>query len=118
MDNDLMIDWVKNVWGKRPGGLRRKSLLVLDAFRCQKSDYIKTLLKEDYRSALTIIPGGMTSILHPLDVIVNKPMKVMLRLRWNDWYCDKRAYFHCIWEHTKADTARCLYLGERCMGRA
>ena len=88
MDNDLMIDWVKNVWGKRPGGLRQKSLLVLDAFRCHKSDYIKTLLKEDYRSMLTIIPGGMTSILQPLDVSVNKPMKVMLRHRWNDWYCD------------------------------
>ena len=88
MDNDLMIDWVRNIWGKLPGGLRQKSLLVLDAFRCHKSDYIKTLLKEDYRSTLTIIPGGMTSILQPLDISVNKPMKVMLRRRWNDWYCD------------------------------
>ena len=79
MDKNLMIDWVKNIWGKHPGGLRQKSLLVLDAFRCHKSDYIKTLLKEDYRLMLTIIPGGIMSIFQPLDVSVNKPMKVMLR---------------------------------------
>ena len=88
MDQELTIDWIKSVWGKRPGALREKSLLVLDAFRCHKSDYVKTLLKDDYRSTLTIIPGGMTSILQPLDVSINKPMKDMLRRRWNDWYCD------------------------------
>ena len=48
IDQDLMIDWVKSVWGKHPGGLRQKSLLVLDAFRCHKSEYVKTLLTEDY----------------------------------------------------------------------
>ena len=28
----------------------------------------------------------MTSILQPLDGLINKPMKVMLQRRWNDWY--------------------------------
>ena len=88
MDDMLMVDWVKNVWGKRPGGLRKKSLLVLDAFRCHKSDRMKEMLKEEYRTTLTIIPGGMTSILQPLDVAINKPMKVMLQRRWNEWYAE------------------------------
>lgn len=88
MDDALTADWVKNVWGKRPGALTKKSLLVLDAFRCHKSDHVKQILKEDYRTTLTIIPGGMTSILQPLDISVNKPMKVMLQRRWNDWYAE------------------------------
>ena len=88
MDDALMVDWVKTVWGKRPGGLTKKSLLVLDAFRCHKSAHIKELLKDEYRTTLSIIPGGMTSILQPLDVSVNKPMKVMLQRRWNEWYAE------------------------------
>ena len=34
MDDALMKDWVKSAWGKRPGGLTQRSLLVLDSFRC------------------------------------------------------------------------------------
>ena len=55
MDDTQMVDWVKNVWGKCPSGLHKKSLLVLDAFRCHKSDRMKEMLKEEYRTTLTII---------------------------------------------------------------
>ena len=46
-----------------PVVLSENSLLVFDAFRCHKSDSMKEMLKEEYRTTLTIIPGGMTSIL-------------------------------------------------------
>ncbi|KAH3895317.1 hypothetical protein DPMN_019479 [Dreissena polymorpha] len=29
----------------------------------------------------------MTCMLQPLDIGVNKPMKQMLQLKWNEWYC-------------------------------
>ena len=32
-----------------------------------------------------MIPGGMTSVLQPLDVGVNKPFKDGLRRCWSDW---------------------------------
>ena len=32
-----------------------------------------------------IIPGGMTKILQPLGVTVNKPVKYVLRAKWNVW---------------------------------
>ena len=86
MDDTLMRDWIKNVWGKRPGGYTKRSLLVLDSFRCHKSDDIREVLRDDHRTRLAIIPGGMTSVLQPLDVSVNKPMKVLLQRRWNEWY--------------------------------
>ena len=76
---------VKTVWGKRPGELTKRSMLVLDSFSCHKTSDVKELLG-DYKTRLAIIPGGMTLVLQPLDVSVSKPMKVMLQDRWNDWY--------------------------------
>jgi len=88
MDDDLVKDWVKTVWGRRPGGFSKRSLLVLDAFRCHRSPALLRLLKEDYKTTLAIIPGGLTSVLQPLDVSINKPMKVLLQRRWNQWYSE------------------------------
>lgn len=83
MDEDLTHDWIKTVWRKRtrPSG---PSLLVLDAFRCHKTEKTKKLLKKK-KTTPVIIPGGMTSILQPLDVSINKPMKNSLRRKWNKW---------------------------------
>ena len=66
MDDTLMRDWIKNVWGKRPGGYTKRSLLVLASFRCHKSDDIREVLRDDHRTRLAIILGGMTSVLQPL----------------------------------------------------
>lgn len=85
MDDNLVLDWVENVWCKRPGGLiKKRSLLVLDAFRCHRSEKLKEKLKSS-KTDLCIIPGGMTSMLQPLDVSINKPMKSMMRAQWNEW---------------------------------
>lgn len=88
MDDHLVNDWVKTVWGRRPGGFSKRSLLVLDAFRCHRSPALLRLLKEEYMTTLTIIPGGLTSVLQPLDVSIYKPMKVLLQRRWNQWYSE------------------------------
>lgn len=32
-----------------------------------------------------MIPGGCTSVLQPLDVCLNKPFKVNIRRKWNEW---------------------------------
>ena len=87
MDENLMLDWLKTVWGRRQGGRLRRSLLVLDAFRCHRMPSIKQQLVDD-KTDLAIIPGGMTKMLQPLDVTVNKPMKDALRRLWNDWLLD------------------------------
>ena len=43
---------------------------------------------ENSRTDVAVIPGGMTSLLQPLDVGVNKPFKDNLRQYWNKWMLD------------------------------
>ncbi len=87
MDQRLCMDWLNSVWDARPGGQLKKewSVLVLDAFRCHRDKTFLQKLKRDCKTEVAVIPGGMTSMLQPLDVSVNKPMKCMLRAKWADW---------------------------------
>lgn len=55
-----------------------------DSFRAHLSDNVKRVLKNS-RTDVAVIPGGMTSLLQPLDVGVNKPFKDNLRQYWNEW---------------------------------
>jgi hypothetical protein len=78
MDAAMVCDWVGAVWGQRPGALlRRPSLLVWDSFRGNLGDDTKRILTE-MKTDLAVIHGGLTSVLQPLNVSVNKPFKDML----------------------------------------
>ena len=77
--------WIEKVWIRRPGGLaRRKSLLVMDSFEGHKTDLVKKRCNEE-NTDIAIIPGGLTSVLQPLDVCLNKPFKDRLREKWGMW---------------------------------
>ena len=85
MDTDLVVDWLKVVWGRRRGALHKKrNMLVLDAFRRHSTEPVKTQLRK-MNGDLVIVPGGMTSQLQVLDVVVNKPFKDNLRKWYNEW---------------------------------
>ena len=79
MDRDLVKDWVDKVWDRGPGALRRqKAMLVLDSFRGHLNEDVKKKLQRG-RTDTVVIPGGVTSILQPLDISINKPFKESLR---------------------------------------
>lgn len=85
MTANLMIDWIRSVWNRRPGALsQQRSLLILDAFKGHLHDSVKKVLRFGHTD-LVIIPGGMTSILQILDVVVNKPFKDHLRESYSNW---------------------------------
>jgi hypothetical protein len=73
MTNKLMMDWVKVIWKRRIGTLlNKRGMLVLDSFKGQLTQKVA----EEMRKANTdivVIPGGMTSQLQVLDVVINKP---------------------------------------------
>ncbi|CAM1308344.1 Uncharacterised protein r2_g1824 [Pycnogonum litorale] len=85
MDEDGTILWLNQVWNRRPGALlKKKSLLVWDQFRAHKTEKVKEKLSS-LKTTQGMIPGGLTSLLQPLDVVLNKPFKDRVRKHWMHW---------------------------------
>lgn len=85
MTDDLVKDWLKCVWEKRPGAdLGARSLLVLDSFRGHLTENVREQLRAS-ETDLAVIPGGMTGMLQPLDVSVNRPFKCGFRRAYSEW---------------------------------
>ena len=57
------------------------SLLVWDSFHAHLSRPIHGTLKS-LNTEPAVFPGGMTSILQPLDVSINEPFKDRMRRKW------------------------------------
>jgi hypothetical protein len=68
MDQALVLDWINRVWQKRLGVfLNLRSMLILDSFHGHTTEEVKKTLKSRNTDQV-IIPGGLTSMLQPLDV--------------------------------------------------
>jgi len=79
MTEELLLEWLQIVWGRRPRAfLNQPSVLVLDSFKGHLSDSVKNQLRK-MNTELLVIPGGITSVLQPLDVSINKPFEDRLR---------------------------------------
>ncbi len=59
-------------------------MLVYDSFKGYLEESIKTKFRESHVD-LAIIPGGLTSICQPLDIVINKPFKDNLHREWHAW---------------------------------
>ncbi|KAK7934312.1 hypothetical protein WMY93_005208 [Mugilogobius chulae] len=99
MDEDKMSEWLSEIYVKRPGDFFHKhpSLLICDSMRAHLTDAVKKEVKQT-NSSLSIIPGGLTKELQPLDVCVNRAFKVKLRAAWEQWMTEG--------EHTFTKTGR------------
>lgn len=89
MTQELMQEWIEDVWNKREhhDPDPSHSLLILDSARCHLTEGVRNVFKQ--HSKVAVIPGGLTKILQPLDVGVNKPFKDNLRDGWERWMADK-----------------------------
>ena len=67
----------KNLSGK-------KIAFVIDDASFHSGESIRNICK-DNNIELIVLPGGTTSILQPLDVVVNKPFKDAMRERYVEW---------------------------------
>ena len=102
MDEAGMKIWLNKVWKNHPGGLsKKKSILVLDSFSAHLTDAIKVQLKQE-NTDMAVIPGGLTSMVQPLDVCLNKPFKDRLREKWNNWMNNETKSYtaggHMMWK--------------------
>ena len=56
-------------------------MLVYDSFDAYVTDTVKASFKRKHTD-LAVTPGGLTSLLQPLDVSLNKPFKDGVRKEW------------------------------------
>ena len=85
MDEEGTLIWIRKIWSRALGHLNRKqSMLVWDQFSSHLTEKVKRRLAEE-KTTQAVIPGGLTGILQPLDVCLNKPFKTQMRTLWHDW---------------------------------
>ena len=75
--------WISESWKLSPNNgsiiTQCKSIFVLDGVKCHRNEgFIADLLKRT-NTTVILIPGGLTPLLQPLDRMVNKQMKWLLR---------------------------------------
>lgn len=88
MTTQLMKEWVKEIWA--PNIVKDKPyLMIWDSFQCHKDKGLIDIMLEDYDTQVEIIPGGCTSVLQPLDVGINKPLKGKIRKEFQTWVVDR-----------------------------
>ena len=85
MDERLMLEWLELC--ARPYTERKPTLLVLDSFRAHLTKDVNNSMKK-LNISPAVIPGGCTSLLQPLDVSVNKPLKDHAKRLWLEYMCE------------------------------
>ncbi|CAM9625170.1 unnamed protein product, partial [Ectocarpus sp. 12 AP-2014] len=75
--------WLSSIWLLRPnhGSImkQRPGILVLDDFRCHRDKEFIAHLGRKCNTTVILIPGGLTPLLQPLDRMLNKQMKRLMR---------------------------------------
>ena len=86
MDKDLIRAWISKVFVKRSSGFFHTSstMLTCDSMHAHFTETVKSLVRRA-NTVLTVIPGGLTKILQPLDISINRSLKVKLREAWEEW---------------------------------
>jgi hypothetical protein len=71
MDSDWMLCWFKGIILPYLNVKKKRALLVVDSFSAHENNELAHANNVD----VSIIPGGCTSKIQPLDVCLNKPFK-------------------------------------------
>ena len=83
---------------------KKRTLLLLDRFSAHVSkEFEEELLFHD-NIDLILIPSGLTYLLQPLDVSVNKSFKVKVRNEWKLWLDKSRLKILGTKEESKTNT--------------
>lgn len=90
-DDRVMKEWIIKVLPLWLADLKAQfgdehiiPLLILDAYKCHM-DGNNVRMIQDMGIELLIIPGGCTYLCQPLDVGVNRSLKVSVKSQWDDW---------------------------------
>jgi hypothetical protein len=85
MTSELCIEWIKKIWFSGPISKGQKRYLIWDSFSAHKNSDVLEFLAER-NNVVSIIPGGCTPILQPLDYMINKPFKDLVKKKFRGWF--------------------------------
>ena len=77
VDEQVFMNWLKRQWAMASVygiSANNPRLIVMDVHRAQKTALVKSTLRNQHTS-IAMIPPGCTSLMQPLDVVVNAPCK-------------------------------------------
>ena len=95
MKYDIMMEWIDKVWSVRGNYFAHtKSILYMDQYGTHVRDEIVNYLRDQYGTECFWIPKRLTSVLQPLDVVVNAPFKAYMRQQWSRWFADPEKHFY------------------------
>ena len=89
---DIMFRWSNSIWGRNIESFNKEaipSLLIMDQFTMHANDIvIKEIESKD--TEIKFISKGMTGVLQPLDVNVDKAFKVYIKKRYIKYCYEKK----------------------------
>ena len=86
VDTPGMHIWAEKAWQLRPVNFFNKtSLLIWDSFSAHLNDDVRKMLKREHSTTTAVIPGGLTKLLQPLDIAVNRSFKAKIREYAEKW---------------------------------
>ena len=128
MNEEIMKSWMGTVWKKRKNCIfSPRALLIMDSMRANIKDSIKDICKS-VGAKISIIPGGLTKILQPLDVGINRSFKSKLRSELEKWmlegahsftdggkvrrasYAEVVQWVKMVWEAVKTTTIKNAFI--------
>jgi hypothetical protein len=94
MSNSMLKSWVTECFAKRPDVFfhLQRAMLVMNSMRAHITDDVKDLL-HSVNTTPAVIPGGMTKLLQPLDISVNRTFKIGMRAKWENWMSCGEKFF-------------------------
>uniref|UniRef100_K7FIJ0 HTH CENPB-type domain-containing protein n=1 Tax=Pelodiscus sinensis TaxID=13735 RepID=K7FIJ0_PELSI len=80
MNTDVMKTWTDSCFHAQ----KAKSLLLLDSLAAHKETSVQKHINT-ISAHISVIPGGLTCKLQPLDMAVNHPFKCFVQEEWDNW---------------------------------
>ena len=80
----LMLRWMSCIWGNMKLNKDEMKMLILDKCTSHIKPSVIKAAKEDH-NFIDFIPAGCTSLVQPLDLMINKPFKDGIRAMYERW---------------------------------
>ena len=111
MNEELMKDWVKQVWDSLNFTCQ---LLVWDAYKSHIMDSVRHYVDTQTDTDNSFIPGGLATHLQLANVSWNKPFKMAYKVKYNEWMSTESKLYMAAGNMCPPSKVLCLDWAREC----